>query len=173
MRLTFSSFALFAIMTTSCTAQQEVNKVVIDPSLKKEILLGSVNEKGLTNSSVFEDAKMYYDVYKVDKEQSDIIKNNSKGISIKVVFGSWCGDSKINVPAFQKIAEDSYFDKSKIEYVAVDRKKEGGSVDISELGIKYVPTFIFYRDKKEIGRIVEYPKSETIEQDWSEIVTKK
>ena len=173
MKLTFLSLALFATLATSCTAQQEINKVVIDPDLKKEILIGSVNETGLKNYSVFNDAEMYYNIYKTDNELARTIKENSKGISVKVVFGSWCGDSKINVPAFQKIVDASDFDKTKVEYIAVDRKKEGGSVDVSKLDVKYVPTFIFYRNNKEIGRIVEYPKSETIEQDWVEIVTAK
>ena len=173
MRLTFLTLVLFAIVVISCTAQQEINKVVIDPNLKKEILLGSVNETGLINYSVFKNTEMYYQVYEVDQELSKIIKENSKDISIKVIFGSWCGDSKINVPAFQKIVDTSGFDKSKVEYIAVDRKKKGGSVDVSDLDVKYVPTFIFYRNKKELDRIVEYPKSETIEQDWVDIVSKK
>lgn len=173
MRLTFLSLIFFVSVVSSCTAQQEFNKVVVDPNLNKEILLGYVNETGLKNYDVFNDAEMYYNVYKVDADLSEIIKNNSEGISVKVVFGSWCGDSKINVPAFQKIVNTSGFDKSKVKYIAVDRKKKGGSVDVSELDVKYVPTFIFYKNKKELGRIVEYPKHETIEEDWVEIVTTK
>ena len=184
MRHTFSSLILLLTMATSCTVQQEVNKVaesnksqefnkvVIDPNLNKEILLGYVNEIGLKNYSAFSNTEINYSSYKVDTELSIIIKDKSKDITVKVVFGSWCGDSKDNVPAFQKIIDTSGFDKSKIEYIAVDRKKKGGSVDVSTLDVKYVPTFIFYRNKKEIGRIIEYPKSETIEQDWVEIVTK-
>ena len=173
MNKTIISTILFAALTISCSTQQEINKVIVDPDLNKEILIGNVNESGLNNSSVFSDSKMYYEIYKVNEELAKTINDNSKDISIKVIFGSWCGDSKINVPAFQKIVDVSDFNTSKVKYIAVNRKKEGGSVDISELNVKYVPTFIFYRNNKEIGRIVEYPKSGTIEQDWVEIVTTK
>ena len=167
------SAALFAALTISCSTQKDVNKVIIDPDLNKEILIGKVNENGLNNEDVFTNTKLYYDIYKVDTELAKAIKSNSKGISVKVIFGSWCGDSKINVPAFQKIVDVSEFNISKVEYIAVNRKKGGGSVDITNLKVTYVPTFIFYRKKKEIGRIVEYPKSKTIEQDWVDIVTKQ
>jgi len=151
----------------------DVNKVIVDPDLKKEILIGSINEKGLDNAEVFTNTEMYYRIYDVNTEIAKEIKEKSKNISIKVVFGSWCGDSKINVPAFRKIVDESGFDKSKVEYIAVDKKKRGGSVDVSGLKTNYVPTFIFYRDNKEIGRIIEYPSSETIEQDWLNIVTEE
>jgi hypothetical protein len=40
---------------------------------------------------------------------------------------------------------------------------------VEELKVERVPTFIFYRDGKEIGRIIENPKTSLIE-DFLEIV---
>ncbi|MEN8138837.1 MAG: thioredoxin family protein [Bacteroidota bacterium] len=147
--------------------------MIVDPDINKEILIGKVDEEGLKNYSVFDEADVYYEHYKVDKGIAAKIAVDSENIKIKVVFGSWCGDSKINVPAFQKIVKESGFDKTNIEYYAVDRKKTGGDVDLSALNVKYVPTFIFYRDNKEIGRIVEYPKGKSLEEDWLNIVSEK
>ena len=183
MRNIFATISIFAILTIACSTQQGVNKevdssntkinsIVVDTDINKEILLGYVNEEGLKNYTVFTYADMYNKRYKVDTDLTETIKENSKDITIKVIFGSWCGDSKVNVPAFQKIVDSSGYDKSKIKYIAVNRKKKGGSVDVSDLKIKYVPTFIFYRNDKEIGRIIENPTSKTLEQDWVNIVSK-
>ena len=184
MRNILFTISIFALFTISCSTQKTVttktnksqstiNNVVIDPDINREILLGYVNDEGLKNYTVFTNADVYYKEYNIDTSLAEIINKNSNDISIKVIFGSWCGDSKRNVPAFQKIVEVSNFDKSKIEYIAVNRKKKVGSVDIASLDIKRVPTFIFYRNDKEIGRIIENPTSETIEQDWVDIVAKK
>lgn len=156
----------------SCSSQKNVNRVIVDPNINKEILIGKVNEVGLKNYKVFKDADIYYKNYKVDEQLIEKIAELSKDITITVVFGSWCGDSKSNVPIFKKIVDKSGFDTSKVEYIAVDRKKSGGDIDISELKVEYVPTFIFYRKYKEIGRIIEYPKGKNIEEDWIYIVSK-
>lgn len=163
---------IFVFFTYSCSLQNTINKVIVDPDINEEILIGLVDENGLRNYDVFNDAKMYYEHYKVDVELASKIVAISNDIEIKVVFGSWCGDSQMNVPAFQKIVEKSGFDKSKVEYFAVDRKKTGGEVDLSYLNVKYVPTFIFYRNGKEIDRIVEYPIGKNLEEDWVNIVSK-
>ena len=184
MKNIFITISIFAFLATSCSTQKAVNtknekslitinNVVTDPDINREILLGYVNEEGLKNYTVFTNADVYYKRYNVNTDLVEIINNNSNDISIKVVFGSWCGDSKRNVPAFEKIVDSSNFDKSKIEFIAVNRRKEGGSVDVSSLDIKRVPTLIFYRNNKEIGRIIENPTNETIEQDWVDIVTKE
>jgi thiol-disulfide isomerase/thioredoxin len=169
----YITISIISVLLASCSIPKNSNKVVIDPDLKREILLGEINEKGLTNYSVFTNTENFYNNYNVDTALAKIIKANSKGIKIKVVFGSWCGDSKINVPAFKKIVDVSGFKKSNVEYIAVNRRKKGGDIDVSKLNINYVPTFIFYHKGKEIGRIIEYPDNGTIEQDWVEIVTGK
>ena len=51
--------------------------------------------------------------------------------------------------------------------VGRDKKAEGTEVDL--LDIKYVPTFIVYRNGKEIGRIVESPQT-TLEGDLKNIL---
>ena len=51
----------------------------------------------------------------------------------------------------------------------VDSQKTGGDVDISGLKIEKIPTFIFFKDDKEIGRIVESPEV-NIETDLLKIL---
>lgn len=158
---------------SSCSAPKALNTVVVDPSLEYEILLGNIDEVGLSNYAVFEGADKHYENYIVDTLLASKINQLSANVTITIIFGSWCGDSQYNVPAFQKIVESSGFDKSRVNYIAVDRNKKGGNVDVSGYKAEYVPTFIFYRNNKEIGRIIEYPSGKNIEEDWVNILSVK
>ncbi len=86
-------------------------------------------------------------------------------------MGTWCSDSKREVPRFYKIIKLINYDENKIELICVDRKKEVTNYDVSNYDIKYVPTFIFLKDEKEIGRIIESPKQK-LEEDLLEIFLK-
>ena len=64
------------------------------------------------------------------------------------------------------------FNYRKLELIAVDRDKKAGDLDIAELKIERVPTFIFYKKKKELGRIIEVPY-DLIEKDILKIINGK
>lgn len=84
--------------------------------------------------------------------------------NIQVVMGTWCSDSKTQVPRFFKILDYTKY-QSKINVILVDKNKKAKVKKYKSLGIVYVPTFIFYnKHNKEISRIVETPK-ETLEKD--------
>ncbi len=171
MKIKIITLSIISVLIMSCSTQ----KSIINNKPQKNInavMIGKVEGESLKDNPLFPNTKYNYTDYSVNEKLIKTILNKEKGISIKVVFGPWCGDSKRNVPRFQKIIDISGFDKSKIEYIAVDRNKQGGSYDVSDLDIKRVPTFIFYKNNKEIGRIIENPKFGSIEQDWANIVDK-
>ncbi len=84
-------------------------------------------------------------------------------------MGTWCGDSKEWVPRFYKVMDQAGFNYRKMKLIAVDRNKKAGDLDISALHIERVPTFIFYKKKKELGRIIEVPY-DLIEKDMLKII---
>ena len=47
--------------------------------------------------------------------------------------------------------------EERINLIGVDREKQS-SVDLSQLNIEYVPTFIVFYKGKELGRIIENPR---------------
>ena len=87
-------------------------------------------------------------------------------------MGTWCSDSRREVPRFYKILDSLNFPSAKVKLIMVDRKKEAAGIDISPFNIELVPTMIFYNDGLEDGRIIETPK-ETLEKDLEEILVKK
>ncbi len=63
------------------------------------------------------------------------------------------------------------YNTNHIKIISVDEEKSGGDTDISDLNIELVPTFIFYRNDIEKGRIIETPVN-TIENDILDILNK-
>lgn len=152
---------------------QELNKVIVDPDLNREILIGWVDRAGISSKDYLENEQQKYDEYSPNAEAIEYLKetfSKDPDLHILVVFGTWCGDSKMQVPEFFKVADLAKI--SNIKYLAVNRKKLAGAIDMSGMDIQRVPTFIVYKGKKEIGRIIESP-SYTLEDDLVSILKKE
>jgi len=83
------------------------------------------------------------------------LKNDD--INIVVFFGTWCHDSKRELPKALKIFNDMGINKENIELIAVGFDKKDPKGRASELNLVYTPTLIFFRESEEIGRIIEKP----------------
>jgi thiol-disulfide isomerase/thioredoxin len=95
-----------------------------------------------------------------------------KGYKIKGFMGTWCGDSKRETPRLYKILEEAGFDQKNLELITVNRSKKTPDNLQEGLDIIKVPTFIFYKNNKEVGRFVERVR-ESLEKDMLKIVTGK
>ena len=112
-----------------------------------------------------------YRSYQADGELSESIKNKIFSCSITIVLATWCHDSQLQVPRFIKILDNIDYNTNYLKIICVDKEKKAGDIDISMLDIEKVPTFIFYKEDKEVGRIIETP-SETLEIDTFNILEK-
>lgn len=110
-----------------------------------------------------------YDTVTVDTNLSGMLRQMSAGVEVLVFYGSWCGDSRREVPHFLKIAEAAAWDPKRIQYYALDRSKESNDGTTEKYSIQRVPTIIFFRNGTEIGRIVESPQT-TLEGDMVKIL---
>lgn len=153
---------------------QEVNKKIHDQARNKDVLINVCTREGLTTFPEFKE--MYdplYAAYIPDAATMIELKKLVKKEKIKIVFGTWCGDSKVNVPNFFKVLDNLQFKEKNVEIIAVDGAKKAENGIIDGLNIQRVPTFIVYDKKgKELGRIVEHPKT-TLEGDLLAIYQKK
>ncbi len=162
---------LIILLVPLFASAQKLNQKGTDPKKHNEILLGYCNRDGFgTINSNFDSAyRAEYAIYKPDEPTLTQLKPALKGITIKLVMGTWCGDSKEWVPRFYKVMDQAGFNYRKMKLIAVDRNKKAGDLDISALHIERVPTFIFYKKKKELGRIIEVPY-DLIEKDMLKII---
>ena len=109
-----------------------------------------------------------YDAYTVDTATVQQLKPLLDKTTIEIFPGSWCGDSKREVPRMIKILQAASFDTSKLRIVFVDNStaayKQSPQHEEYNKNIHRVPTFIIYDGRKETGRIVEYPVA-SLEKD--------
>ncbi|HLG39395.1 MAG TPA: hypothetical protein VI461_06990 [Chitinophagaceae bacterium] len=101
-------------------------------------------------------------------------KYDYKNISIKVFFGTWCGDSRREVPRFLKLLSAISFPEKKLELIAVGGRdslvKQSPQHEEAGHGIFRVPTFIVYKNGIEINRINEFPVF-SLEKDMLDILS--
>ena len=113
-----------------------------------------------------------FDSYAVNTTIVKALQKKLKGITIKAFMGTWCKDSKRETPRFYKILEAANFDFKKLEMITVNRGKTTPDNLQESFKIKRVPTFIFYKNGKEIGRYVEFPRA-SLEKDILTILSGK
>ena len=113
-----------------------------------------------------------YDKYEPQRDMIDALKPKlGNDMKIDVYLGLWCPDSRNNVPPFIMIL-DVAGSNVPVRYFAVPRKPSRDvKYYVEEMQVERVPTFIFYRGGKEIGRIIENPKTGMLE-DMLDVVMK-
>lgn len=152
---------------------QQINQKKIDAK-GNEMLLGKIDKIGLTQDSYRSWFNKQLEAYQVDYNSIKSIKNELKKHKITVFMGTWCGDSRREVPRFYKILEAADYPMDQLTVVALDYEKnhykKSPNGEEKGLNIIKVPTFIFYNRGKAVNRIVESP-IESLEKDITVIVT--
>jgi hypothetical protein len=127
-------------------------------------------EVGWTPRSIFQSPSYaaWFDTtyarYTPDPDAVKQLSGMQDSVDLVVIFGTWCSDSRREVPRFWKIMDSCHFPAARIVQIAVDRTMEI-PVGIRKLyTITNVPTFIVHYRGVEMGRITESPRV-TLEQD--------
>ncbi len=108
--------------------------------------------------------------YKPDRQALKYLKSHLSDYNVVVLFGSWCGDTREQLPRFYRILEKTKMPLTQVSLVGFDRDKRGRDMEHRIYKVERLPTFIIYRGHKEIGRIVETPTA-TLEADLVKIIT--
>lgn len=167
---------VLAIISLSCgntvtkSPYQPENDEMEETEFQGDILLGEFKKEDLLKKPFLSWFEPRYKSFKPHEESMQTIKENIGDYEIRLLMGTWCGDSKRQVPEFIKILDNANYDYSKIEMVAVDYNKNTPSKIEEKLDVHHVPTIIFYKNGKEVNRFVEYPQEESIEEDIAKIV---
>lgn len=160
-----SLLALVCILKTNASETYRFNAYI--PVL--DSLVGYFDLSQLRTASYNEWFEPEYESYEIDFETLDQINPDLfSEIEIIIVIGTWCTDSRRETPRFIKIIE--YLGADKITSIGVNRAKNAPNTDVKDLDIQFVPTFIFYYEGKEIGRIIESPE-DSLEKDILSILS--
>ena len=179
MKIKLFLIVLLTFMQLSCNTNLTQNKRVynkktkIPDSLKgkdlegNEILLGEINIDQLK-----EYTRDWSSSYNLNSDILTKIKPLIKKREIVLIMGTWCEDSEREIPGFIKILESTNYNTTKMRIIAVDEDKTTPNFIEKDYELINIPTIIFYENKNEINRIVEFP-IKSIEEDILDILTGK
>lgn len=164
-QLFFSITIIFLVQV--CTGQNS-KQVILYGQCTKDSLKAAPFDKWYTTG---------YETYKPDSNTLlQLYKLNNKQTRIEIFFGTWCGDSKREVPRFLKLLDAFSFPASQVRLIAVGGSdslyKQSPQHQESGKGIFRVPVFVVYNNGVETGRINEYPVY-SLERDLLSILNRE
>ena len=110
--------------------------------------------------------------YKPQQKLLDMLRTAKLRYGLVVAMGTWCGDSREQIPRLQAVllalGERSPFDPPRL--VGADRSKSIDAKLYPYGVVELVPTIVVTAGGTELGRIVETPKSGSIEEDLVRIL---
>ncbi|MFO8087578.1 MAG: thioredoxin family protein [Bacteroidales bacterium] len=154
------------------TTPDSLNRIIKDPVGGDKILIGEITLEGLEKIQAFHSYyQREYQEYTPNNDLLRSIQTKAGKHQVIILLGTWCIDSKQQVPRFIKILESINFPMENVRIYAVDRNKESNEQKdmASRYALERIPTFIFIdANGNETGRIVERPAS-TLEKDMINI----
>jgi len=133
----------------------------------QSILVGKGNRADLQKLPYKNWFEANYRNYNPDKQLVKLLKNNINDYNIVILMGTWCGDSRAQVPALFKVLDLAGYHKKPAIYFVPRQYKYYKPA--KKFGIIRVPTIILYKNDHEKGRIIEYPMK-SLEADLVKIV---
>ena len=162
-----------AVMVFACSPEgkkQQMNKMKFDEKAGEQILYGAIDRAGFEKPGMKSWYQKAYANYKINQEVLEAIDPAiARDVRIKIVLGTWCPDSRREVPRFMKIVDYLNIPDKHITMLGVDRGFVAPNFRKGQDGITRVPTFVLTYNGEEIGRIIERPKR-SLENDLANIL---
>ena len=159
---------VIALNVNVCIAQITTSGDSTDQ--KSEFLLGKISRSSLYHGDFRNYFMNEYAAYQPDSDLLKKLENVIYDAHISLIMATWCSDSQIQVPRFFKMLDLLDYNTNQVDLICVDHNKLAGNLDISLFSIEYVPTFIFFRNGNEVGRIIESPEI-SLEKDTYRILS--
>jgi hypothetical protein len=93
------------------------------------------------------------------------------GAEITVFLGTWCSDSRREVPRLWKAFDLAGATPFAVTYVGVDAQKRAPGGAAEAAGVRYVPTVVVRRGGREVGRVVESAPDGSVERALLDLLT--
>jgi thiol-disulfide isomerase/thioredoxin len=160
---------LASILSISCATSSTAPAAQAQPEkpLTEEVLVGETTREAIEAAPEWMAAEAES---QPDPEACKALAAVPPGAEVTVFLGTWCGDSRRELPRFWKALDMAATVPFAVHYIGVDRQKEEPSAPVINNDIRYVPTFIVYREGREVGRIVE-ESPHGIEKDLLALLT--
>jgi hypothetical protein len=141
-----------------------------------EMLLGRCDLAAFQQPPFAEWYNRNYAAYTVDTATCNFIRPLLKDKKLTIFLGTWCGDSRREVPRMIKMLECCNYDFKNLTLIMVGNSdslyKQSPTHEEAGRNIVRVPTFIVEEQRSESGRIIEYPVT-SLEKDLLSILRKE
>jgi hypothetical protein len=151
MRVLLWAVVLAAVVLSGCASW--------DTTAQPDPVLGLMERSQLPESY-----RTVYDTVTIQADVIALLRIAGQGVETKVFLGTWCPDSRREVPRFLKVVDALGTSLGPVVLIGLDRRKKSPEGFEIPYNVERVPTFVFLRKGKEIGRVVEIPQT-TIEAD--------
>jgi len=133
-------------------------------------LVGKIDKATLLQEPYLSWYQNYYSKYSPNPESISGLSDSLNNYEIKVFMGTWCHDSKREVPRLLNILDQTNYDFDQLQLIALNYSKTTPEQFEAGLNIQRTPTFVFFKNEVEVGRIVETPR-ESLEKDMLKIIS--
>ncbi len=129
----------------------------------QSILVGKIVRADMQKAPYADWYDRQYSGYQPGSALVEKLKAPLASVSIEAYFGTWCGDSRRQIPRLLRLLDAAGFDENRLTMTGLsDRsmefKKAPGNPEAKRL-VHRTPTIVLLRDGVEIGRIVETPEA--------------
>jgi thiol-disulfide isomerase/thioredoxin len=102
-----------------------------------------------------------YNAYTPDTNTAVQLKPLIRHKKFLIFMGTWCGDSRREVPRIYKLLDCCGVQPAQVQLVNVDNAdtayKQSPGHEEKGLNIRRVPTLLIYENNHELGRVIESP----------------
>lgn len=170
MKKAFSFISLILILICALVSKASADDNTGHHKEPQENLVGEIGKAALLEPPYRSWYTKNHSSYIPDHMSVNSLTAKLNGVQVKVFMGTWCHDSQREVPRLFKILESLSFDQNNLTLVSLSLDKSTPSGLEKGLDIQRTPTFIFFKDGTELGRIVETPR-DSLENDILKIVS--
>lgn len=159
-----------AVIALSCNKHMHPTNTVVVKG--QPMLLGKISQNQLEQAPFSDWYKNEYAAYHPDAATVDSLRPHVNSYRYEIFFGTWCGDSKREMPRLLKLFDELHI---KATLVAVGNRdtlyKQSPQHEERGKNILRVPTLTIYKNEKEVGRVIETP-AKSWEKDMLEAIKK-
>ncbi|MGH9749330.1 MAG: TlpA family protein disulfide reductase [Candidatus Polarisedimenticolia bacterium] len=109
--------------------------------------------------------------YRPDADAIRTIASNRIRATLDVYLGTWCPDSRREVPRLLRILETASPRGLRVRFYGIDRTKEHPARLVRRVALERVPTLVLTAAGREVGRIVETPRG-PLERDLADLIAR-
>ncbi len=153
-------YAAIAGCFLSCNKKIYLNRESTD-SHGNPMLLGVCTREKLQQKPYGDWFNKNYTDYRIDTAVAEKLRTALSGKSFRIFMGTWCGDSKREVPRICKLFDYCGVSQAQVQFIMVDNHdsvyKQSPGHEERGLNIHRVPDLLVFEHGRELGRIVESP----------------